>query len=316
MSVTIRFSLAVCAVLLVAAPGPAQSPDITELDNRIGATREAWNVPGLGVAIVKDGDVVLAKGYGVREHGRQEAVDADTVFAIASNTKAFTAAALAILVEDGKLDWKDRVQQHLPYFRLYDPYVSAEMRVDDLLCHRSGLGTFSGDLLWYGTPYSPEDILRRTRHLPAAGSFRAHYGYSNLMFLAAGEIVVQVSGREWPVFVSERILKPLDMHRSVISVNELDALGNVATPHKRTPEGLRTLAWCNWDSMACAGGFISSVSDMAKWLRVQLDRGRIDDHRRLFSEASSRRMWAPHMIIPLSKSSRERYPTTHFRAYG
>ena len=304
------------AVLLLPTITFAQSPDVAELDEYVAGAREAWDVPGLAVAIVKDGKVVLAKGYGVREYGKTEAVDADTLFAIASNTKAFTAATLAMLAEEDKLTWKDRVQEHLPYFRLYDPYVSAEMRVDDLLCHRSGLGTFSGDLLWYGTPYSPEEIIRRTRHLPPAGSFRAHYGYSNLMFLAAGEVVVQVSGKPWPEFLRERILDPLGMNRTTTTVSRLEALGNFATPHKPTPDGLRTLAWQNWDTMAAAGGIISSVNDMTKWLRVQLDRGKSDDDRRLFSEASSRRMWAPQTIIPLSDSSRERYPSTHFRAYG
>ena len=312
----IRLATAVLTVLLVPVITSAQTPDIAELDKYIASARETWDVPGLAVAILKDDKVVLAKGYGVREAGKADVVDANTLFAIASNTKAFTAAALAMLAEDGKLTWKDPVQKHLPYFQLYDPYVSAEMRVDDLLCHRSGLGTFCGDLLWYGTPYSPEEIIRRTRHLPPAGSFRAHYGYSNLMFLAAGKTVAKVSGKPWPDFVAKRILKPLDMNRTTTTVRQLEALGNFATPHKPTPDGLRTLAWQNWDTMAAAGGIISSVNDMTKWLRVQLNRGRIDDGQRLFSEASSRRMWASQTIIPLSDSSRERYPTTHFRAYG
>lgn len=311
-----RLLTAAITVLLLPTITFAQTPDIGELDEYIVGAREAWDVPGLAVAIVKDDKVVFAKGYGVRDYSKTEAVDADTLFAIASNTKAFTAATLAMLAEEGKLTWKDRVQEHLPYFRLYDPYVSAEMRVDDLLCHRSGLGTFSGDLLWYGTPYSPEEIIRRTRHLPPAGSFRAHYGYSNLMFLAAGEVVAQVSGKPWSEFVRERILDPLDMNRTTTTVSQLETLGNFATPHKPTPDGLRTLKWQNWDTMAAAGGLISSVNDMTEWLRVQLDRGKIDDDRRLFSEASSRRMWAPQTIIPLSDSSRERYPSTHFRAYG
>jgi len=312
----IRPSTTVLVVLLVPAISFARTPDIAELDEYIGSAREAWEVPGLAVAILKDDNVVLAKGYGVREHGKADAADADTLFAIASNTKAFTAATLAMLVEDGKLKWKDRVQEHLPYFRLHDSYVSAEMRVDDLLCHRSGLGKFSGDLLWYGTPYSPEEVIRRTKHLPPAGPFRAHYGYSNLMFLAAGEIVTKISGEPWPDFVRERILQPLGMNRTTMTVRKLEVLGNFATPHKPTPDGLRPLAWQNWDTMAAGGGIISSVNDMTKWLRVQMNRGRIDDKRRLFSETSSRQMWAPQTIIPVSDSSREHYPTTHFRAYG
>ena len=179
---------------------PAAPPDLSELKSIIEQARADWNVPGLCVAIVKDGHVVFSEGFGVRELGKPETVDADTVFAIASNTKAFTAAAIAMLEEEGKLKWDNQVQQHLPWLQMYDPYVSSELRIDDLLCHRSGLGTFSGDLLWWGTPYSPKEVLLRTKHLPAKGRFRATYGYSNLMFLAAGEVIREASGRPWPEF--------------------------------------------------------------------------------------------------------------------
>lgn len=312
----VRRKIILLAFLLVPAAASGEDQRISELDCYVASAREAWEVPGLAVAIVKDGEVILAKGYGVREAGRPEVVDEQTAFAIASNTKAFTAAALAMLKQDGKLDWKDRVQDHLPYFRLYDPYVSAEMRVEDLLCHRSGLGTFSGDLLWYGTLYSPKEILLRTRDLPATGSFRAHYGYSNLMFLAAGEIVAKAGGKPWPEFVRERILQPLEMNRTVISITKLDELGNVATPHKTRLDGNQPLDWYNWDAMAAAGGIVSSVSDMAKWLRFQLDMGRLDEKRSLLERDAFDRMWSPQTIIPLSQVSRIQYPTTHFRAYG
>lgn len=294
----------------------APDPVAADLAALIEKSRVDWNVPGLSVAIIKDGQVFLSSGFGVREFGKPDAVDADTLFAIASNSKAFTAAALAMLEEEGKLKWSDRVQQHLPWLELYDRYVSTELRIDDLLCHRSGLGTFSGDLLWWGTPYSPEEILRRTKHLPPKGPFRASYGYSNLMFLAAGEVIQEVSGLTWQNFVEQRILQPVGMERSVTTIKALDAKGNFATPHKSLVEGVRVIPWYNWDSMAAAGGIISSSNDMAKWMRVQLDRGHIDDSRRLFSEASSFRMWSPHTIIPLSAPALKRSPTTHFRAYG
>lgn len=313
-------SLRILLMLLLTTPvllGQDQPrADLHKLDSLISKAREEWKVPGLAVAIVKDGKVVHAKGYGIRELGKQEAVDADTVFAIASNTKAFTGAAVAMLEEDGKLKWNDHVQQHLPWLQLYDPYVSAELRVEDLLCHRSGLGTFSGDLLWWGTPYSPEDVLRRVKHLKPAGSFRSHYGYSNLMFLAAGEVVAKTTGKPWQDFVEQRILKPVGMTRSVTSTNDLKGMPNVATPHKPKPDSISPIPWYNWDTMAAAGGIISSVNDMSKWLIVQMNNGQLEGDKRLFSEESSRKMWAAHTMIPVSKSSRERYPTTHFRAYG
>lgn len=299
--------------VVVVVPSAPVAADIATL---IEKSRAEWNVPGLSVAIVKDGQVFLSSGFGVREFGKAEAVDGDTLFAIASNSKAFTAAAIAMLDEEGKLKWSDRVQQYLPWLELYDRYVSTELRVDDLLCHRSGLGTFSGDLLWWGTPYTPEDVLRRARHLSAKGPFRASYGYSNLMYLAAGEVIHKASGQTWQSFVEQRILQPVGMDRSVTSIKALDAKGNFATPHKSLVDGVRTIPWYNWDTMAAAGGIISSSNDMAKWVRVQLDRGRIDDSRRLFSDASSFRMWSPHTIIPMSAASQKRSPTTHFRAYG
>jgi CubicO group peptidase (beta-lactamase class C family) len=308
-------AIARCHAQLTEATG---GPTVTaqQLAALIESARGDWNVPGLAVAVVKDGEVVLVQGFGVREHGTTEPVDADTLFAIASNTKAFTSAAIAILQSEGRLQWDDRVQQYLPWLQLYDPWVSAEIRVEDLLCHRSGLGTFSGDLLWWGTPYSAEDVLRRARHLPAKHPFRAEYGYSNLMFLAAGEVIQSASGQPWSTFIRERILQPAEMSRTVTSVTELAALGNAATPHKTLAAGNQPIPWVNWDTMAAAGGIISSASDMARWIRIQLDEGRIDDNRRLFPAAASRKMWTGHTVMPISETGRRRSPTTHFRACG
>ncbi len=202
----------------------AQSADVSALDAYFAGAQKAWPVPGLSVAIVKDGKVVLEKGYGVARHDGTQPVDEHTLYAIASNSKAFTAAALARLVDEGKLAWDDRVVDHLPWFQLYDPYVTQDMRVRDLLSHRAGLGTFSGDLLWYGTPYSAEEIVRRARHLPSAFPFRAGYGYTNLMFIAAGEVLKAAGGEDWHTAMRTRFFQPLGMTRSVTSVGDLPAL--------------------------------------------------------------------------------------------
>jgi CubicO group peptidase (beta-lactamase class C family) len=290
------------------------SPDLAKLDAYIEKARAEWDVPGLAVAIVKDGKVAFAKGYGVKEQGRQDAVDADTLFAIASNTKAFTAASLGILNDEKKVKWSDRVSEILPYFELYDPWVSHEMRVDDLLCHRSGLKTFSGDLLWYGTPYSREEIIRRARYLKPEFPFRAGYGYSNLMFLAAGEVVAKTSGLSWDEFVRERIFAPLGMKRTITSVRQLDRTGNFATPHTSFEGPVERIDWVNWDTMAPAGGIISSANDMARWLLLQLGGGELNGTR-IFSDAAQRTMWTPHNVMsgpaPGSKEN-----DTHFRTYG
>ena len=317
MSALRRSALLLALWLVLALPAAAQTAalDVEAIDAAIAEAQAAWAVPGLSVAIVHGGDVVLEKGYGVARLGTDQAVDEHTLYAIASNTKAFTAALLAQLVDEGRLRWDDRVRDHLPYFALYDPYVSDAMTVRDLLSHRSGLGTFSGDLLWFGTGYSAEDVVRRARFVPQAGPFRASYGYSNLMVMAAGEVVRAVTGRPWDEVVQERILTPLAMTRTVTSVAALDGLANVATPHKPTPGAVRPIAWMNWDTMGAAGALVSSAHDMSRWLRLQLAGGTWDGVT-LFSPEAQREMWTAHTPIPVSEASRERTPSTHFRAAG
>ena len=289
--------------------------DLGELDAYFTAARDDWKVPGFAVAIVKDDEVVFARGYGVRELGADERVDEHTLFAIASNTKAFTAAALARLVDGGRIGWDGRVVKYLPYFQLYAPYVTEDMRIRDLLSHRSGLGTFSGDLLWYGTSYSREEVVSRARYLEPAGAFRASYGYSNIMFIAAGQIIPAVTGRSWDEFVRTEFFAPLGMNNSVTSVKSLQGKQNVATPHAVKNGQVVAIEWYGWDNVAPAGGIISSVSDMAQWLRLQLNRGALDGVT-FFSEESSRTMWTPHNTIPVTERSERLYPSTHFRGYG
>lgn len=311
-----RIVFVLCLLLSQAIPAFAQRPaDLSALDAAFAQALKDWAVPGMAVAIVKDGRVVLAKGYGVKELGRPDPVDDKTLFAIASNTKAFTSAAIGILVDEKKLAWDDRVIAHLPYFQLYDPYVTNDMRVRDLMSHRSGLGTFSGDLLWYGTPYSREDVVRRARFLKPVGPFRARYGYQNVMFIAAGEVVTRASGQRWDDFLSARIFRPLGMTDTVTTTAALKQKANVATPHAKLDGAWRTFPWASWDTMAAAGGVISSVTDMAKWIRLQLGGGAVDGAR-IFSQAAQEVMWTPHTPRSVGAESRQRFPTTHFRSYG
>jgi CubicO group peptidase (beta-lactamase class C family) len=292
------------------------SEQVAELDQWIEQTRQTWQVPGLSVAIVRDEKVLLCKGYGVCELGKPEAVDDQTLFAIASNSKAFTANALAILVDEGKLRWDDRVQKHLPWFRLSDPLASNDIRVRDLLCHRSGLGTFSGDLLWWGTPYTPKQILERASELKPEFPFRANYGYSNLMFLAAGEIIETISGMSWGQFIQTRLIDPIEMKGSKWSVKQLEGLTNIATPHKTYLDRSEPIAWMNWDSMAAAGGVISNASDMARWMQFQMRQGQDAQGKVIVSPSRIFETMQPHSIIPISRNRSQRIPTTHFRAYG
>src|SRR6476661_2931420 len=173
-------------VLPLLVHGQSIDQKVAAIDAFANKVMDTWHGPGMAIAIVKDDKVVLAKGYGVRELGKPDKVDENTLFAIASNTKAFTAASLAILVDEGKVRWDDRVTKFLPDFRLYDPWVSSQMTIRDLLSHRSGLDTFSGDLLWYDTTYTTDEIIRRARYLKPVSDFRTRYGYQNLMFITAG----------------------------------------------------------------------------------------------------------------------------------
>jgi CubicO group peptidase (beta-lactamase class C family) len=273
---------AVAALLVVvtlpwadAAPAvtPA-TPPLAAIEADVERARREFEIPGVAVAVVKDGRVVLAKGYGVRRTGGPAAVDGDTLFAIASNTKAFTSAALGLLVEDGKLQWDDPVTRHLPSFQMYDPYVSREMTIRDLLTHRSGLGLGEGDLLYFPpSTFTRKEIVEKVRFLRPATSFRSRYAYDNILYIVAGEVVAAVSGKTWEAFVRERLLSPLGMKDTVPSPSALPAGANAATPHARVEGILRTVAPDDADNIAAAGGILSSARDMARWVTALLEAG-------------------------------------------
>ena len=301
--------------LLVLGQGKSFEAGLQEIDAYTAKAGQDWRVPGFAVAIVKDDAVVFAKGYGVRELGKPEPVNEHTLFAIASNSKAFTAAALAILVDEGKIKWDDPATEYLPGFQLYDAYVTHEMAVRDLLCHRSGLATFGGDLLWYMTTYSRAEILHRIRYLKPVTSFRTAYGYQNLMFLAAGQILPAVTGKSWDGFIKERVLVPRGLTPSQTSIAAFKSGDNVATPHNEVDGQMHVIHYVNVDNLAPGGGINSSVRDMSQWLRLQLGRGTYQG-KEIFSKARSREMWAAHISLPISEQSEKLNPTTHFQAYG
>ncbi|MBA3255394.1 MAG: serine hydrolase [Pyrinomonadaceae bacterium] len=307
--------LAVLALPLVAQT-PTTAARLKEIDEYSARAGVDWKVPGFAIAIVKNDRVVFAKGYGVVELGKTPAVDENTLFAIASNSKAFTAAALAILVDEGKVKWDDKVTKYLPSFELYDPYVTRELTIRDLLSHRSGLATFGGDLLWYESEYSRDEILRRVRFLKPTSSFRSRFGYQNILFLAAGEVVARVSGKSWDEFVKERFFAPLTMKRTVTSHADLLTSSNVAMPHNEVEGKNRVIRYGKVDSIGSAEAIKSSVADMAQWLRLQLGRGTYEG-RKLFSATASREMWTPHTVFSgISEQAEKFNPTRHFNLYG
>jgi CubicO group peptidase (beta-lactamase class C family) len=282
-------------ILAAAAVCPAQD----YVDQVVERARKEFEVPGIAVAIVKDGNVVLAKGYGVRKVGEAAPVTPHSLFRIASNTKAFTAAALAMLVDEGKIRWDDAVIQHMPGFQMYDPYVTRELTVRDLLVHRSGLGLGAGDLMFFPpSDLSREEIVRRLRFIKPATSFRSRYAYDNLLYLVAGQLVPAVTGKSWDDFVKERIFTPLGMTSTSTSTQAIKAASDVAMPHSKAGGKLEPLPLEGVDNHAPAGGINSCVADLAKWVTVQLNRGDMGSSR-LFSEAQSKEMWSAQTIMPI-----------------
>ncbi|HKJ80805.1 MAG TPA: serine hydrolase [Ignavibacteriaceae bacterium] len=271
------------------------------LDSYVPKVLKEFKVPGIAVGVVKDGKLIFAKGYGVRSIESGKAVDANTLFQIASNSKAFTAACLAILVDEGKLSWDDRVIDKLPGFKMSDPYVTNEMRVRDLLCHRSGLSLGAGDLLYFPpTDYSRADILYRLRDVKLTNSFRSHYAYDNILYPVAGELIKAVTGKTWEEFVTEKIFNPLGMKSTRAGLALLNDRSDVETPHTIVDGKLTALRLTNWDATAPAGGILSSVNDLAKWVITQLDSGRIGDTgNKLFDKKETVQMWMPHINIPV-----------------
>ncbi len=312
-------SLVFAVILFFVCPAfaPAQVPPAeaglasADLDAYARRVLADWHAPGVAIAVVRDDHVILIRGYGVREIGKPEPVDEHTVFDIASCSKAFTVAALAILVDEGKVRWIDSVNKFLPAFQLSDPFITRELTVRDLLCHRSGLGTFAGDLVWYNTTYDRAEVLRRARFLKPTSSFRSAFGYQNILFVAAGEIVAKASGMSWDDFVKDRIFTALSMATAGTS-GVYPA--NAATPHTVKADKPIAVPRYHADNVAPAAGVHASVDDMAKWLRLQLGMGEFEG-KRIYSAAQGRAMWTPQTMLPLAADPAKR-SLAHLKAYA
>lgn len=278
------------------------------LDQYIEKVLKTFEVPGLSVSIVKDGKVLLAKGYGIKKLGMNDRVDANTLFSIASNSKAFTATALAMLVEEGKLKWDDRVIDHLPWFKMADSYVTTNLTVRDLLVHHSGLLAYSGDLMLFPpSTYSRREILGKLQKLPLVHDFRSTYAYDNILYLAAGEVIKVLSGREWEDFVKERIFDKVGMPGSASRHSEFGSRPNISAAHDRIggKVGLVEdyMEQNIGDVSNPAGGILSNANDMSNWMITQLDSGRTPSHGELFKPASTMQLWKVIRPIPVSKVS-------------
>lgn len=289
----------------------AQPISEQEIDKLVESTLKAFDVPGIAVGIIKDGELIHSKGYGVRSLDNGKPVDENTLFGIASNSKAFTAAALSILVKEGKITWDDRVIDHIPEFRLYNSYVTEDFRIRDLLCHRSGMGLGAGDLMIWpdGTNFTRQDVIHNLRYLKQVSPFRTKYDYDNLLYIVAGEIVGKVSGSSWEQFIEQRIMKPLEMNRSAASYNRLNNKNNTIAPHDFVDGKVQVVSRTTNELMNAAGGIYSSVVDMSKWV-IEL----LSDEKQILDKSQVEySLWAPQTILPVYGKGRY---NTHFSAYG
>jgi CubicO group peptidase (beta-lactamase class C family) len=292
----------------------AQVITSAQIDSLTELTLKTFDVPGIAVAIVKDGKVIHAKGYGVRSLNSSQKMDANTLFGIASNSKAFTATALGILIDEGKLKWDDKVTDYIPEFKLYSPFVTEEFTIRDLLTHRSGLGLGAGDLMFWpdSNNFTKAEMIHNLRYLKQVSSFRTKFDYDNNLYMVAGEVIARVSGMSWEDFIQKRIFNSLNMNASAPSFNLLKDKSDVIDPHAPVDGVVKVIRRDDNETLDAAGGIYSNLTDMCKWIIMQMNNGKYDDTQLLSNEVHEE-MWTPQTIIPVRG---ETPYNTHFSSYG
>ncbi len=314
----LKFNLSIILTLLICSSLFGQISS-QEIDALVEKAMKEFKVAGVAIAVVKDGKIVHEKGYGVKSVDTKLPVNVNTNFQIASNSKAFTTAALSILVDEGKISWKDKVKKYIPEFKMYNDYVTENFLIEDLLCHRSGLGLGVGDLMFFpdGGDFTITDVVTSFQYFKPVSAFRTKYDYDNLLFVVAGEVTARVSGMPWEQFIETRIMKPLQMNNSAASLKGIKDINNIATPHSTEGENgeIRTISLYKKIINGAAGGVISNVNDMSKWVIMQLNKGKYGDdlNKQIFSEARQREMWKIHTVFDLNPNSRY---NSHFAGYG
>ena len=309
-----RSSISASLLLFIALAANAAPVEPARIDKAVADMLAAWQLPGVAVAVVQDDRVVFAKGFGVRELGKPDPVTADTMFQIASTTKAFTTAAMAILVDEKKMSWDDPVRKHIDYFHLSDPCADSLVTLRDIVSHRTGLSR--NDELWDYGPWSREEILRRIASVKLNRPFRSAYQYQNIMFMAAGEAVSRTAGVPWNAFLKSRIFEPLGMTHTVVS--EADwSRGEHAVAHHFDDVSARfkPIPMYDYEALGPAGAMKSTVRDMAQWIRFQLNDGTVDG-KRIVSAESLAETKKPQMVLPSDDSARLENPETNINTYG
>ncbi|MEO8770040.1 MAG: serine hydrolase [Ferruginibacter sp.] len=309
--------IAICFALFTGNNVSAQISS-TAIDSLVQKAIDKFHVAGVAVAIVKDGKIIHEKGYGVRSINSKQPVDIHTNFQIASCSKSFTTAALSILIDEGKLSWKDKVKTYLPEFKMYNDYVTANFLVEDLLCHRSGLSANAGDLMEFpdGSDFTIKDVLTNLQYLQPVSAFRTQFDYDNQLYIVAGELIARISGMSWEKFVQTKILDALQMDHSFSALNTIKDSNNLASPHSSEAGDIKAIPIFSNQLTNAAGGIVSNVDDMSKWMIMQLNKGKygINLEKKLFSEERQQDMWSMHTVIngnPFPPSF-----NTHFFGYG
>ncbi|MBI5857513.1 MAG: serine hydrolase [Sphingobacteriales bacterium] len=314
MKLKTRFSFIFLPALLLSFISFSQIPAFINdsIDSYIERGMRQWQIPGLSMAIVKDGKTVFMKGYGVRELGKDDKVDENTLFIIASNSKLFTGTSIAKLDYEKKLSLNDKITKYIPWFRLYDSNATDMANIRDMLCHRLGTKTFQGDFTFWDSNLLKDSIVWKMRYLKPPGEFRQDYGYCNSAFLVAGQVLEKVTGQTWESYVQENILSPLDMTNTYMNTAGLAKRANVAWPHNNLYSSLTKIPFDNVDNLGPATSMVSNVKDLTHWLMLQLDSGRYDGKQILPWQVLQKTRDAN--ILTGSRKSTA-FPT-HFRAYG
>lgn len=288
-----------------------------QIEKIIAQTMQTFQVPGISVVIVQNDQVVFSQGFGVSEYGVDHKITSNTLFGIASNTKAMTVALLAKLVDQYKLSWQTKVVDILPEFQLSTSVITHDFTLIDLLSHRSGLGTGAGDLMiWPKSDLTETDIFRGLKYLPQKSGFRSEFAYNNLMYVIAGKLIEQVTGKPWNEYIQQNLFTPLKMHNTYAQFSHLSNQNQiVAKPHVLVGDELMTQDGNFLENFSSAGSVLSNVNDMSLWIKALLNHGRLNKLNRLYSEQQAKFIWQPQTLLPVSDSSAQ-YDKTHFSAYG
>ena len=314
-----KIRLIICIAIFIFYNPSIFSQGLTspQIDSIVKVAMDSMQHAGLAVAVVLDGEIVHSKGYGMASIVTGDKVDLHTRFSIASNSKAFTSTALAILVDEGKIDWNDKVVDHIPEFKMYDPWVTANFTIIDLLTHRSGLDLGAGDLMWIpdGNNFTVADVISSFQYQTPVSDFRTKYDYDNLLYLVAGEIVARKSGMTWSEFIEEKIMDPLQMNESAGTLQRLTSKNNIAKPHSYVDNEFVQVDEFDATQAAAAAGIYASVNDLSKWMIMQLNNGAMNDSTQLISEKNHKKMWQPYTNRGFAAVGNPPY-NTHFYSYG